>query len=264
MRSALHTEMSREMSGAARDAVLALARFFFPTLCLACRRRRVDRLWKGGVCSDCWSALSAPAPHRCATCDDPLAEEHVTGCGRCLLEPPPFSALVAAAPYRGAAREILLAFKFRGADYLAHHLAAVMSDRLGRPAEIREVTAVPATRRARRGRDHAAELLGAAVAARLNLPFAPARLVKVRETERQSRLPFARRAANVRGAFRARGAASGPVLLVDDVATSGATARECAARLREAGAPSVLVWCFARASRHDVDLEPPDRDAAEN
>jgi predicted amidophosphoribosyltransferase len=43
------------------------------------------------------------------------------------------------------------------------------------------------------------------------------------------------------------------VLLIDDVATSGATARECARRLAAAGARPVTVWCFARASRLDID-----------
>jgi predicted amidophosphoribosyltransferase len=52
------------------------------------------------------------------------------------------------------------------------------------------------------------------------------------------------------------GIAAARVLLVDDVATSGATARECAARLRASGAERVVVWCFARASRTDpIDPE---------
>jgi predicted amidophosphoribosyltransferase len=45
------------------------------------------------------------------------------------------------------------------------------------------------------------------------------------------------------------------VLLIDDVATSGATARECARRLVDAGAERVTVWCFARASRADAQPE---------
>ena len=117
---------------------------------------------------------------------------------------------------------------------------------------------MPATASARRRADHAAELLAAAIAARLRIPFAPRRLEKVRVTARQSGLPLAERAGNVRGAFRARLGAPSRVLLVDDVATSGATARECARQLLRGGARSVDVWCFARASRDDLlarDLE---------
>ena len=78
---------------------------------------------------------------------------------------------------------------------------------------------------------------------------------KTRETEIQSRLPVARRAGNVRGAFGVRSTPGRRVLLVDDVATSAATARACARQLVLAGASAVTVWCFARASRTDIDSE---------
>jgi predicted amidophosphoribosyltransferase len=96
------------------------------------------------------------------------------------------------------------------------------------------------------------------VAARLGLPFARRRLEKRKATARQSGLPLARREANVRGAFRARPGAPPGVLLVDDVATSGATARECARRLLSAGAKRVDVWCFARAARSEAALVASD------
>ena len=144
--------------------------------------------------------------------------------------------------------------KFGGADFLAPRLAEVMTDRLALPWGIEAVAAVPATARARRSADHAAELLAAAVARRLALPLESGRLRKVRATARQSGLPLVERPGNVRGAFRAGPGAARRILLVDDVATSGATARECARALRRAGAKSVDVWCFARASRDDMLL----------
>jgi ComF family protein len=180
-------------------------------------------------------------------------------CGRCLIHPPAFRSLRAAAPYREAARSILLAFKFRGADYLGTRIAEVMVDRLHPNApdlDPAEVVAVPATpRSARRRGYHPADVLAEAVARRLRLRYAPARLQKVRETARQSALSLERRRANVSGAFRVRGRAATRVLLVDDVATSGWTARECAAALAGAGAGTVDAWCFARASRDDVDRD---------
>jgi predicted amidophosphoribosyltransferase len=130
-----------------------------------------------------------------------------------------------------------------------------MAARLG-PADALEVVAVPATPRARRARGyHPAAVLAGELARRLRLPFAPGRLVKIRDTEIQSRVPAARRASNVRRAFGVRGRPGRRILLVDDVATSGATARECAALLAGAGADAVAVWCFARASRADIVVE---------
>jgi ComF family protein len=233
--------------------VRAAASFLFPSRCLACRSRPVERFLRGGVCEGCWESLPHPAAARCDLCDEALAapSPDISRCGRCLLSPPPFRRLRAAAPYSGSAREILMAFKFGGADFLAPRLAKVLTDRLGTAAPADAVTAVPATARARRRGDHAADLLGAALSARLGVAFDARRLEKVRPTERQSGLPLARRAENVRGAFQARPGAPRRVLLVDDVATSGATVRECARRLLLAGAREVEVWCFARASRDE-------------
>lgn len=256
----MFTHADAAASGIPRGAALA-ARLLFPSRCLACRRRDVEQLWRGGVCAACWNALEPLPARRCAVCDEPVEDEAASPCGRCRIRPPAFESLRAVAPYRGTARQVLLAFKFRGADYLARHLAARMCDRIPAPDAIGEVACVPAAGRWRSS-DHAAELLAGAVAARLGRPFAPRRLLKTRATERQSRLPLSARERNVRGAFRVRMPCPENLLLVDDVATSGATARECARRLVEAGARRVLVWCFARASREEADFEaPPDSPA---
>ena len=150
---------------------------------------------------------------------------------------------------------MLLAFKFRGADYLGPRLAEEILRRLPAPEGCVAVAAVPATDRARRSRGyHPAEVLAAALAENLGLPFRRGLLRKTRETLVRPG-PAAGRAANVRRAFRAAERIAGGVLLIDDVATSGATARECAGRLAAAGAGPVTVWCFARASRLDVPTE---------
>jgi ComF family protein len=240
----------------------AAAAYLLPARCLACDRGTVERSFRGGVCDACWNSVPMPPDDRCVVCDEPLPAAGAARCGRCLIDPPPYRSLRAAAPYRGSARTILLAFKFHGADYLGTRLAEVVVERLAPPRETGdrppdEVVAVPATARSIRGRGyHPAELLGRAIARRLGARFA-LRLEKVRETERQSGLPLARRRQNVRGAFRVRGLSPRRVLLVDDVATSGMTARECAARILAAGAEHVDVWCFARASRDDFDRGQP-------
>lgn len=234
----------------------AAARFFLPSVCLACRLADVEDFFRGGVCEACWGSLPSAEAGRCRRCDETLPGAPAAAlCGRCLLDPPAFAGLRAAARYRGPARQILLAFKFEGADFLGARMAEAMAARLAAPDAL-EVVAVPSTSRARRARGyHPAAVLAAAVARRLALPFEPDRLVKLRETEIQSRVPAAGRPSNVRRAFGARGIPAERVLLVDDVATSGATARECAAQLSRAGAQSVLVWCFARASRADTPEE---------
>jgi ComF family protein len=242
----------------------AAARYFLPSRCLACEIRSVEEVFRGGVCSSCWRAVPKPAGPACAVCGEPLAAEGAERCGRCVIHPPSFRSLRAAAPYRGSARSILLAFKFRGADYLGARLAEVVVERLS-PEDTTvpcEVTAVPATARSVRRRGyHPAELLAEAVAVNLGVPFSPRRLRKIRETSRQSGLALEHRRSNVQGAFRADGPSPKKVLLVDDVATSVWTARECAKALRAAGAEQVDVWCFARASRDDFDRDERSADS---
>lgn len=235
------------------ETVRAAARFVLPSDCLACGDEPVDAFFRGGVGDACWRAIPSPQRERCARCDETLPDApEGARCGRCVVDPPAFDRLRAAAPYSGSARRILLAFKFQGADYLGAHLADAMLRRLPLPVA-GEIAAVPSTRRSRRRRGyHPAEVLAEEIARRSGIPFARGRLVKIRETEVQSRVPLSRRAANVWRAFRVAGAPSRRILLIDDVATSGATARACARALARAGARAVEVWCFARASRADL------------
>jgi predicted amidophosphoribosyltransferase len=142
---------------------------------------------------------------------------------------------------------VLKAFKYRGADYLAPRLAALMAGALADSPEHDVVTAVPATRGERRDRGFfPAGELAAEVARCRKVPYRHVLLEKIRETERQASLPLSARTENVRGAFRARSAPS-IILLVDDVATSGATLSACARALKRRGASRVDAVAFARA-----------------
>jgi predicted amidophosphoribosyltransferase len=104
-------------------------------------------------------------------------------------------------------------------------------------------------RRAWRGFDQASLLAGTAGAA-WGIPVLPA-LERRRDTPPQARTDAGARRENVRGAFTlAPGASqylhSRPVLLVDDVATTGSTLLEAAWAL-EAAAPS---WVLSLAFAH--------------
>jgi ComF family protein len=90
----------------------------------------------------------------------------------------------------------------------------------------------------------------------LHLTLAPATLMRLRSTESQAGLAPRQRRLNVRGAFKVanRAAIEGKsILLVDDILTTGATARAAAQSLIKAGAASVYVATLARARRINLN-----------
>jgi predicted amidophosphoribosyltransferase len=97
-------------------------------------------------------------------------------------------------------------------------------------------------RRQLRGFDQA-ELLARAVARRRGLPVAA--LLRRRPGPAQAGRNLAERQAHP--GFEARRSCDRPVLVIDDVAASGATLRAAARTLREAGVPEVHGLVVARA-----------------
>lgn len=158
--------------------------------------------------------------------------------------------------YRDGAREGLLRFKFRGApgaaEPLGRLIAQCAAERLS--GEFDTVTWAPVSRKRLRQRGYDQTELLARGACRV-WEVSPVRLLeKVRDNPPQSGLTEgAARLENVRNAYRAANpeAVRGRrVLLVDDICTTGATLRECAAVLRDAGAASVVCACAARTPLH--------------
>ena len=175
-------------------------------------------------------------------------------CARCRRAPGSGVTLArAAGEYAGALRALIHAMKYDGRESLAGPLAALMRER-GPEVLDGASLAVPVplhwARRWQRGFNQAE-----ALAAHLGLPVCRA-LVRRRPTRPQFGLPAARRHRNVRGAFRparrrgrnaARLVKGAVVVLVDDVATTGATLRSCAEVLKGMGAREVRALTAARA-----------------
>lgn len=171
-------------------------------------------------------------------------------------------AWAAAGPFAGTLREIVHAFKYEGHWSLARPLGALVRA-AGAPLLDAADMVVPVplhpSRRRQRGFNQAEAL------ARWLGPPVVAALRRRAHAPPQASLPLAARRRNVRGAFALAerelifgwtslrlGVAPGrlraaSVVLVDDVATSGATLEACAAVLKEAGVRRVAALTVAQA-----------------
>jgi ComF family protein len=166
--------------------------------------------------------------------------------------PPLLVQLEWAAPYEGLARDALHALKYRGERRLAEPLGRAAAARwreAGIGGEVLVPVPVHAERRAARGYDQA-ERLARAAGEMLRLPVVAA-IRRERATVPQFELGRDRRAANVAGAFavaadRAEQVHGRWIVLVDDVATTGATLVACAEALLTAGSVAVSALAVAR------------------
>src|SRR5918994_6548611 len=180
--------------------------------------------------------LTACRNLRCAPSAPPLRPT--------LLGGPP---VLAVGRYRGPLRRALLAYKERGRRDLAVPLASLLGAALvtARPGPLEPWWLVPAPSRpaaARaRGGDHVLRLCRQLARGNAQLSVVPA-LRLARGVQDSVGLSPVQRAANLAGRVRVRRdllpPPGAPVLLVDDVVTTGATVQAC--------------WRALRATRHDV------------
>ncbi|MBA4608358.1 ComF family protein [Aeromicrobium sp. Marseille-Q0843] len=177
--------------------------------------------------------------------------------------------VVGAGIHAGSRRDALLAWKLGGTHALdalmAHHLAAAVITLLGAERSVTLVP-VPSTRRSRRerGRDLVADLATAA-ARSLGAVGVDATslgcLRLVRQTGDQHALGRLERSRNLAGSMRSIAVPRGPIVVVDDVVTTGSTAREAARALAAAGVVEVLgaaAVVVASAGSAAVAGHPPD------
>lgn len=197
----------------------------------------------------------------CVRCGDQLDQPGGL-CRLCRVVPPPFVRAVSYGPYEGRMRDAIHALKYDGlrpaARQMGRMLAAAMAQLADEaPAEML-VIPVPLHRSkyASRGFNQARLLAVEALSALRRthpgwqLTLAPDTLLRQRPTESQAGLTPRQRRQNLRSAFRVSDSAlleGRAVLLIDDILTTGATARAAARVLLAAGADNVWVATLARA-----------------
>jgi ComF family protein len=232
------------------DPVLAA---LFPSRCAACAAS-LARPTRGPLCEDCWAALPRHRGPQCG-CGFPLQRGADAPCGRCRRSLSAVGRGYSLGPYQGSLRVLLHELKYHGRRRIADRLAELIcEDPAARTLLSARAVIVPVPlhprRRSERGFNQS-ELLAAALARRAGFPLHARALVRRKDTPPQTGLSAAARRRNVAGAFAVREhpcVHGRTILLVDDVLTTGATARACAGALRAAGAAAVDLMTVARVA----------------
>ena len=218
--------------------------------CLNCNEpRKIDL--GAPLCDECVIELDGLSllDHICPHCLSPKRhEEHCRYCADGGM----IGLAAAYSPYRyhGVSQQLIVRLKFQGIYQAAEPLVeGMLSCFPGRPLDILVPVPLHKSNYSKRGFNQS-ELLCRLLCEETGLSYQKA-LIKTIKTKRQSTLSHEQRHVNIKGAFSAAMPVDGlRILLVDDVRTSGSTARSCADVLLKAGAKEVSLLTAAVAATY--------------
>lgn len=245
-----------------RSGVMSLARWLdllYPPLCELCEKPLRSGRY---LCEECRAKLPRITKPFCIQCGVPIdgAVPDDILCSQCRGSDFAFEFARAAARAEGPARDLMHAYKYGRNIHLHRELALLMEEVWQDPRVAAQtdppwvLVPVPLHWRRQQWRwFNQSYEIARTLARERGLRFEHA-LRRVRSTKQQTLLNRAERLANLRGAFplnrRAERNATlrgQPVLLIDDVFTTGSTAQECARVLNEeGGAQKVVVLTVLR------------------
>ena len=220
---------------------MGLIDLLFPKYCLECGANGQY------VCESCVDKVR-PARHFCAACSKRAVDgmTHAT-CKKKLH----IDGIYSVFEYEGVVRKAILSFKYKFAHDLSHELCNHMLNRFSdsiTPVPTGDVLLVPVPMHRRRKKERGfnqAELMGKEVAGKMNWRYVPDLLIREEFRRPQAELKGEERKKNIHGAFsynfkyKTLDIGRRPIIIFDDVATTGSTLKEAAKVMKRNGGGNV-------------------------
>lgn len=217
----------------------------FPKFCTNCGK------YGGDICAECFDSIEISRTKTCFYCG------RISPCGkicpRCRArEKVKFSNVIWAGSYKDEALKSLVhGLKYNKLLNLADVIGEMLGMAIASSGLSLDVLVVPVPlhpEKEKKREFNQSELIATYVSNRLNIAKAPA-LRRIKETKSQVGLTKIERAENMAGAFKCvkkKLVQDRVILLIDDVATTGATLNACATVLKAAGAKRIIAAVVAR------------------
>jgi len=222
-----------------------LLNIFYPLYCSGCNTATGNIL-----CNDCIDTFRPVEEEKtCPICGRLIGKSII--CGACMEEKQVFHKGHFGYYFEGRLRDVIHAFKFNGRIDAGKHLVYLLKEKLDTMAkEIDCIIPLPVTEKRLMERGfNQSFIIGEEIAKMTGKEIYPSVLVKTRQTKDQFALSRKERKKNISGVFAVKNsyAISGKkVLLVDDLFTTGYTAREASRSLLKSSAKEVIFFALAR------------------
>jgi len=227
--------------------------FMFPKKCLGCGR------WGQYICADCLNKIKIQDERICPNCGFPsLGGLSHPSCRRPLR----LDGLTSIFVYQGIIKKAIIKFKYKFVTDLAETILELFFSFCGEDKVFTHyvnqenvcLTSVPLFWQRKNWRGfNQAELLGKMIASQLGIKFIPNLLIRQKNTRSQTKLTKKQRQKNIKGAFKINKNLvfneKLPIILFDDVWTTGATMKEGAKILKRNHFQKVWGLTLARQTK---------------
>ncbi|MBQ0025785.1 MAG: ComF family protein [Lachnospiraceae bacterium] len=228
--------------------------YFFPRRCPYCHEP--TKPFHAPICkghAELFSYVKYPV---CKKCGKEISDDHAGLCYDCAQNDKPFISNIALMNYDDAAQESMVMFKYHGcreyAEFYADEIIRQHGEKL-KGMNLSLILPVPVHKSKKRSRGYNQAMeIAVRIGSALAVPVRDDILIRTKKTEAQKTLSAGERAMNILDSMQVLRDLKGigPILIVDDIYTTGSTLSACTRALISAGAQQVYgcTVCIGRDS----------------